>query len=111
MRKAAAAGIILAGIILVAGGLDRKGGSDNFVADVQANDETTQTEEENRSSEETELETQIDTSAPVTAGSRIAVVSKSVDGEFWKAIRTGMEDAVKDVNAAYGYTSEDQITM
>ena len=36
MRKAAAAGIILAGIILVAGGLDRKGGSDNFVADVQA---------------------------------------------------------------------------
>ena len=76
MRKAAAAGIILAGIILVAGGLDRKGGSDNFVADVQANDETTQKEEENRSSEETELETQIDTSAPVTAGSRIAVVSK-----------------------------------
>ena len=107
MRKAAAAGIILAGIILVAGGLDRKGGSDNFVADVQANDETTQKEEENRSSEETELETQIDTSA----GSRIAVVSKSVDGEFWKAIRTGMEDAVKDVNAAYGYTSDDQITM
>ena len=111
MRKAAAAGIILAGIILVAGGLDRKGGSDNFVADVQANDETTQTEEENRSSEETELKTQIDTSAPVTAGSRIAVVSKSVDGEFWKAIRTGMEDAVKNVNAAYGYTSDDQITM
>ena len=111
MRKAAAAGIILAGIILVAGGLDRKGGSDNFVADVQANDETTQKEEENRSSEETELETRIDTSAPVTAGSRIAVVSKSVDGEFWKAIRTGMEDAVKDVNAAYGYTSDDQITM
>ena len=111
MRKAAAAGIILAGIILVAGGLDRKGGSDNFVADVQANDETTQKEEENRSSEETELETQIDTSASVTAGSRIAVVSKSVDGEFWKAIRTGMEDAVKDVNAAYGYTSDDQITM
>lgn len=111
MRKAAAAGIILAGIILVAGGLDRKGGSDNFVADVQANDETTQKEEENRSSEETELETQIDTSAPVTAGSRIAVVSKSVDGEFWNAIRTGMEDAVKDVNAAYGYTSDDQITM
>ena len=111
MRKAAVAGIILAGIILVAGGLDRKGGSDNFVADVQANDETTQKEEENRLSEETELETQIDTSAPVTAGSRIAVVSKSVDGEFWKAIRTGMEDAVKDVNAAYGYTSDDQITM
>ena len=95
----------------MAGGLDRKGGSDNFVADVQANDETTQKEEENSSSEETELETQIDTSAPVTAGSRIAVVSKSVDGEFWKAIRTGMEDAVKDVNAAYGYTSDDQITM
>ena len=63
--------------IPVAGGLDRKGGSDNFVADVQANDETTQKEEEKRSSEETELETQIDTSAPVTAGSRIAVVRRA----------------------------------
>ena len=101
MRKAAVAGIILAGIILVAGG----------DAGVLTSEQTTQKEEENRLSEETELETQIDTSAPVTAGSRIAVVSKSVDGEFWKAIRTGMEDAVKDVNAAYGYTSDDQITM
>ena len=46
MRKAAAAGIILAGAILVAGGLDKESGSENFVADVQANDETAQTEEE-----------------------------------------------------------------
>ena len=111
MRKAAAAGIILAGAILVAGGLDRKSGSENFVADVQANDETTQVENDETSEEETELAAQIDTSAPVTAGSRIAVVSKSVDGEFWKTLRSGMEDAVKDVNTAYGYTSDDQITM
>ena len=33
MRKAAAAGIILAGAILVAGGLDKESGSENFVAD------------------------------------------------------------------------------
>lgn len=112
MRKAAVAGVVLAGAILVAGGLDRKGGSENFVADVQANDETTQTEDENTTSEEeTALAAQIDTSAPVTAGSRIAVVSKSVGGEFWKTIRSGMEDAVKDVNTAYGFTSDDQITM
>jgi len=32
MRKAAAAGIILAGAILVAGGLDKESGSENFVA-------------------------------------------------------------------------------
>ena len=79
MRKAAAAGIILAGAILVAGGLDKESGSENFVADVQANDETTQTEEETdsdpESEEEAALAAQIDTSAPVTKGSRIAVVS------------------------------------
>lgn len=116
MRKAAAAGIILAGAILVAGGLDKESGSENFVADVQANDETTQTEEETDSDPESEEEAalaapQIDTSAPVTKGSRIAVVSKSVDGEYWKALHSGMEDAIKDVNAAYGFTSDDQITM
>ena len=115
MRKAAAAGIILAGAILVAGGLDKESGSENFVADVQANDETTQTEEETdsdpESEEEAALAAQIDTSAPVTKGSRIAVVSKSVDGEYWKALHSGMEDAIKDVNAAYGFTSDDQITM
>ena len=115
MRKAAATGIILAGAILVAGGLDIESGSENFVADVQANDETTQTEEETdsdpESEEEAALAAQIDTSAPVTKGSRIAVVSKSVDGEYWKALHSGMEDAIKDVNAAYGFTSDDQITM
>ena len=115
MRKAAAAGIILAGAILVAGGLDKESGSENFVADVQANDETAQTEEETdsdpESEEEAALAAQIDTSAPVTKGSRIAVVSKSVDGEYWKALHSGMEDAIKDVNAAYGFTSDDQITM
>ena len=115
MRKAAAAGIILAGAILVAGGLDKESGSENFVADVQANDETTQTEEETdsdpESEEEAALAAQIDTSVPVTKGSRIAVVSKSVDGEYWKALHSGMEDAIKDVNAAYGFTSDDQITM
>ena len=115
MRKAAATGIILAGAILVAGGLDKESGSENFVADVQANDETTQTEEETdsdpESEEEAALAAQIDTSAPVTKGSRIAVVSKSVDGEYWKALHSGMEDAIKDVNAAYGFTSDDQITM
>ena len=83
MRKAAAAGIILAGAILVAGGLDKESGSENFVADVQANDETAQTEEETdsdpESEEEAALAAQIDTSAPVTKGSRIAVVSNTLD--------------------------------
>ena len=38
-------------------------------------------------------------------------MSKSVDGEFWKAIRTGMEDAVKDVNRHAAIRPDDQITM
>ena len=46
---------------------------------------------------------QIDTSVPVQAGSRIAAVSKNVNGEFWDLIRQGMEDAVEDINTAYGF--------
>lgn len=39
------------------------------------------------------------------------MVSKSTNGEFWDLIRSGMEQAVNDVNEAYGFTKDDKITM
>ena len=96
--------VLLAAAVLTAGGLVN-GGFETFVADVQAEGGTA---EENP---EEERAARIDTSIPVQAGSRIAVVSKNVSGEFWDLIRQGMEDAVKDINTAYGFESDDKVTM
>ncbi len=53
----------------------------------------------------------IDTRIRVRPGSRIAVVSKQTKGDFWVQIREGMENAVKDVNTAYGFSGDDKVTM
>lgn len=105
MKKAAAAVILLAAVFLASGSFGGNGGFDTVIADVQT---------EGGISEEDAAEdraSQIDTSVPVQAGSRIAAVSKNVNGEFWDLIQKGMEDAVKDVNTAYGFESDDKITM
>ena len=39
------------------------------------------------------------------------MVSKCVKGEYWKMVKKGMEDAVKEINKAYGYKKDDQITI
>ena len=54
---------------------------------------------------------EIDTSVEIQAGSRVAVVSKSTSGEFWGLVKKGMEQAIADVNEAYGFKKEDQVTM
>ena len=54
---------------------------------------------------------EIDTSVQVEAGSRIAVVSKNTEGQFWERLQAGMADAVKAVNEAYGFSKEDAVTM
>ena len=61
--------------------------------------------------DESPLIPEIDTDIKIHAGSRIAVVSKCVKGEYWKMVKKGMEDAVKEINKAYGYKKDDQITM
>lgn len=110
MRKAAvAAGCILAMSALLSG--CRKEEVEEaiqpLVADVLAEEETESAEE----MEEEQVLPQIDTSIPIQAGARIAVVSKSTNGEFWDLIRSGMEQAVSDVNEAYGFRKDDKITM
>lgn len=61
--------------------------------------------------DESPLIPEIDTDVKIEAGSIIAVVSKSVKGEYWKMVKKGMEDAVKAINDAYGFKKDDQITM
>lgn len=61
--------------------------------------------------DESPLIPEIDTDVKIEAESRIAVVSKSVKGEYWKMVKKGMEDAVKAINDAYGFKKDDQITM
>ena len=42
---------------------------------------------------------------------RIAVVAKTTKGNYWKAIRTGMEMAVEDLNEAAGLEGNEKVTM
>ena len=61
--------------------------------------------------DESPLIPEIDMDVEIQAGSRIAVVSKCAKGEYWKMVKKGMEDAVKEINDAYGFKKDDQITM
>lgn len=118
MKKAAVVVLLLVGAVAVAGGTGIMGGFGNFVADVQAEDELPDNDEAQEelataSEEEQEADraSQIDTTITLGAGSRIAVVSKATDGEYWKLVRQGMEDAVKDINTAYSFTGDEAVTM
>lgn len=61
--------------------------------------------------DETSLIPEIDTGLKIQAGARIAVVSKSTKGEYWRLVKRGMEDAVAAVNEAYSFAKEDAIMM
>ena len=77
-----------------------------LVADVQEIPEAKEMEEE-----KSPAIPDIDDSLSIEAGAKIAVVSKCKKGEFWTKVKEGMEAAVKDVNTAYGFKKDDQITM
>ena len=73
-----------------------------------------QAEEASAAEEEVEeypIIPEIDTSFKVHPGARIAVVSKTVKGEYWSLVQEGMKDAVSDINKAYGFSKEDRIRM
>ena len=77
-----------------------------LVADVQ----TAETSQEAQEEEDSVIP-EIDTSVEIQPGARIAVVSKSTSGSYWSLVRQGMEQAVADVNEAYGFGKDEQITM
>ena len=43
-------------------------------------------------------------------GSRISVVIKNTESDYWKAVKKGMEQAVSDLNEYLGYKGDDAIT-
>lgn len=47
----------------------------------------------------------------IEKGSYIAVVAKDLSAGFWKAVKTGAEQAVDDLNTSLGYTGNDKIKM
>ena len=77
-----------------------------LVADVQETPEAEEMEEE-----QNPAIPEIDDSLSIEPVAKIAVVSKSTKGEFWDKVKEGMQNAVKDVNTAYGFKKDEQITM
>ena len=109
MKKAAVVSMLVLAAVAVAGIIP---GKTNRIA---ASPEENTGEEAEGESEEEQVEDpllpEIDTSVQVEAGSRIAVVSKNTEGQFWERLQAGMADAVKAVNEAYGFSKEDAVTM
>lgn len=44
-------------------------------------------------------------------GSYISVIGKSADGQFWKQVQEGAEQAVKDINDMLGYEGSDKVKV
>ena len=112
MKRAAVAAIGLMKVLTMLTGCSRAEVEETIqplVADAieEADSEAEAVDEQ----DESPLIPEIDTDVKIEAGSRIAVVSKSVKGEYWKMVKKGMEEAVKAINDAYGFKKDDQITM
>lgn len=112
MRKAAVAAAVILTALSMLTGCSRDEVEETIqplVADAieEADSEAEAVEDK----EEEILIPEIDTTLQIQPGARIAVVSKNTKGEFWRMVRSGMEAAVKDVNEAYGYGKDEQITM
>lgn len=109
MRKAAfASAVLLAAMGMLAG--CKKEQVEEAIAPLVA-DVQTATESEEVQEEESPVIPEIDTTVPIEAGARIAVVSKNTKGQYWKLVEKGMNQAVKAVNEAYGFSKGEAITM
>lgn len=110
MKKATVAAAVILVVAIVLVGCQQEKVEEliqPLIADVQSEEESEAAEV----AEEEETVSGIDTSIPIQAGARIAVVSKSTKGEFWDLVHDGMKAAVDDVNSAYGYEKDQQITL
>lgn len=110
MKKAVVAAAGFAVVITVFSGCQRENveeAIEPLVAEVLEEEQVKTSEPE----EEKAGLLEIDTSVPLQAGVRVAVVSKNTKGEFWELLRKGMEDAVNEVNVAYGFEKDEQVTM
>lgn len=48
---------------------------------------------------------------PVEKGTYIAVVAKGLDSSYWKAVKKGAQEAVKELNEVLGYTGDDKVRL
>ena len=83
---------------------------EKVIAPLVANEQTAESAEEAQEESDPVIP-EIDTAVKIQAGARVAVVSKCVSGEFWSLVKQGMEQAVEDVNEAYGFEKDDKVTM
>ena len=105
MRRAAVASVALLATVTLLTGCQKEE-AEKLVADAQEPPEAKKAEEK-----KSPLIPEIDDNLSIEEGARIAVVSKCKKGEFWDKVKEGMEAAVKDVNEAYGFKKDKQITM
>lgn len=115
-------------ILLMAGMLIMPAGCGGKEETPDVNEEGIQTEEETavedaKEAEEEEVEIELpeseDMKADYTtaaglelpAGTRIAVIAKSIKSAYWQAVQMGMQKAIDDLNAEAGLTGENQIVM
>ena len=100
--------VLLAGLCTLTG--CKKEEVEKVIAPLVADEQTTESTE--KAQEESDpIIPEIDTSVQIQPGARVAVVSKSVSGEFWGLVKKGMEQAIADVNEAYGFGKDEQVTM
>lgn len=111
MRKAAVTAAVVLTALSMLTGCSRDDVEETLQPLVADAIEESDSEAEAVENEESLLIPEIDTSVQIQAGARIAVVSKNTKGEFWNMVRKGMEAAINDVNAAYGFEKEDQVSM
>lgn len=109
MKKAAVASAVLMAIGMLAG--CKKEEVEKAIAPLVADAQDTTEAETVQEEEENPIIPVIDTSVSIQPGAKIAVVSKGTKGEFWEMVKKGMNQAVADINEAYGYGKEEQITM
>lgn len=109
MKKAAVIPAVLLVMLCTLTGC-KKEEVEKVIAPLVANEQTAESAEEAQEESDPVIP-EIDTSVKIQAGARVAVVSKCVSGEFWSLVKLGMEQAVEDVNEAYGFEKDDKITM
>nr|WP_295277954.1 substrate-binding domain-containing protein [uncultured Blautia sp.] len=109
MKKAAVIPAVLLAMLCTLTGC-KKEEVEKVIAPLVSDEQTAESAEEAQEESDPVIP-EIDTSVKIQAGARVAVVSKCVSGEFWSLVKQGMEQAVEDVNEAYGFEKDDKVTM
>ena len=109
MKKAAVIPAVLLAMLCTLTGC-KKEEVEKVIAPLVSYEQTAESAEEAQEESDPVIP-EIDTSVKIQAGARVAVVSKCVSGEFWSLVKQGMEQAVEDVNEAYGFEKDDKVTM